>query len=109
MQEHWIKEGQGFILVYSITDPESFLEIAKILDRIKRVTCTDRMPIIIVGNKSDLEHQRKVDKEEVMKTIKGTDYLHLECSAKEGTNCQLVFENLLKSIITKRQLRDKRG
>lgn len=66
------------------------------------------MPTIIVGNKSDLEHLRKVEKDEVLKIIDKNDYLHLECSAKEGTNCQQVFENLLKKIIDKEANRKHR-
>ncbi len=101
MQEHWIKDGQGFILVYSITDPESFSDLSYILSRITRVQRSARMPIIIVGNKCDLESQRAVPTSVVEEFCAEKKYLHIECSAKADINCKEVFSKLLESIIQK--------
>ena len=91
MQEHWIKEGQGFVLVYSIVDNESFEEITSFLSRIRRVCKRTNMPIMVVGNKVDLEPQRKVQHEAVQELCAKNNLLHIECSAKTGFRCKEVF------------------
>ncbi|KAL7417178.1 small GTPase superfamily [Mrakia frigida] len=56
LRNQWIKDGEGFILVYSIASSASFSRIPDIFDRVldtKRMQGEDRPPIIIVGNKCD--------------------------------------------------------
>lgn len=60
MREQYMRGGEGFILVYSITDRRSFEEISNYITHIERVRNCSDTPIVIVGNKSDLEHQRVV-------------------------------------------------
>ncbi|EDV21043.1 GTP-binding protein Rit1 [Trichoplax sp. H2] len=60
MREQYMRGGEGFILVYSITDRRSFEEISNYITHIERVRNCNDTPIVIVGNKSDLEHQRVV-------------------------------------------------
>lgn len=50
----------GFILVFSVTDFASFEEIFKFHRQILRVKDRDEFPMLMVGNKSDLEAQRVV-------------------------------------------------
>lgn len=50
----------GFILVFSVTDYASFEEIFKFHRQILRVKDRDEFPMLMVGNKSDLEAQRVV-------------------------------------------------
>lgn len=50
----------GFILVFSVTDMASFEEISKFHRQILRVKDRDEFPMLMVGNKSDLEAQRVV-------------------------------------------------
>jgi GTPase SAR1 family protein len=53
----------GFILVFSVTDYASFEEIFKFHRQILRVKDRDEFPMLMVGNKSDLEAQRVVRKQ----------------------------------------------
>lgn len=62
MREQYMRNGEGFILCYSITDRRSFEEVLAHKNLIDRVRCNDDTPIIITGNKCDLEHRRKVCK-----------------------------------------------
>ncbi|CAD5113104.1 DgyrCDS2294 [Dimorphilus gyrociliatus] len=64
MRDLYIKNGQGFIVVYSITGSQTFHDIRTMKDQISRVKGTDRAPILLVGNKVDLEPQREVSTEE---------------------------------------------
>lgn len=60
MREDFIRPGEGFLLVYSITSKHSFEEIKLFQRRILRVKEKDSFPIIVVGNKCDLEGERAV-------------------------------------------------
>jgi len=60
MRDLYIRNGQGFILVFSIVSMQSFLDIKQMRQQICRVKATDNVPIILVGNKVDLHHERQV-------------------------------------------------
>src|SRR5271169_1140463 len=60
MREQYMRTGEGFLLVYSITSRSSFEEISTFQQQILRVKDRDSYPIIIVANKADLEHERQV-------------------------------------------------
>lgn len=60
MREQYMRSGEGFLLVFSLTDHASFAEITKFQKQILRVKDRDEFPMLLVGNKSDLEHQRHV-------------------------------------------------
>lgn len=61
MRSQYMRCGEAFILVYSVTDRHSFEEAAVLYKLINRTrTGDDVMPVVFVGNKSDLEEQRKV-------------------------------------------------
>ena len=61
MREHYMLDGEGFLLVYSITERDSFKMIESYHQQILRVKDTQAVPIIVVGNKCDLECERRVD------------------------------------------------
>ena len=63
MREQYMRTGEGFLLVYSITSRQSFEEIQQFQQQILRVKDKDYFPIIIVGNKCDLEAEREVSKQ----------------------------------------------
>ena len=63
MREQYMRTGEGFLLVYSITSRQSFEEIVTFQQQILRVKDKDYFPIIVVGNKCDLEHERQVSTE----------------------------------------------
>jgi len=51
MRDLYIKNGQGFILVYSLVNAQSFHDIKPMREQICRLKGTDRVPIVLVGNK----------------------------------------------------------
>lgn len=63
MREQYMRTGEGFLLVYSITSRESFEEIRTFQQQILRVKDKDIFPMVVVGNKLDLAHERKVSVE----------------------------------------------
>jgi GTPase KRas len=60
MREQYMRTGEGFLLVYSITSRQSFEEIVTFQQQILRVKDKDQFPIIVVGNKCDLDMEREV-------------------------------------------------
>ena len=63
MREQYMRTGEGFLLVYSITSRQSFDEIQTFQQQILRVKDKDYFPIIIVGNKCDLDGEREVSRQ----------------------------------------------
>ena len=59
-RELYMKTGQGFLLVFSITSLSSLTELAELREQIIRIKDDENVPIVIVGNKSDLEEDRVV-------------------------------------------------
>ncbi|PIO67248.1 GTP-binding domain protein [Teladorsagia circumcincta] len=57
--EHCIQTSQGFVIMYSITDRESFYEAADIFTAIERAR-GGKVPIVLVGSKSDQHRKRRV-------------------------------------------------
>jgi Ras-related protein Rap-1B len=57
-----MKTGQGFLLVFSITSLSSLTELAELREQIIRIKDDENVPIVIVGNKSDLEDDRVVSR-----------------------------------------------
>lgn len=60
MREQYMRTGEGFLLVYSITSRQSFDEISTFHQQICRVKDKDHVPMVLVGNKVDLEEHREV-------------------------------------------------
>eukprot|EP01083_Nonionella_stella_P241500 843329_1 len=63
MRDHWIREGDGLLLVYSITSALAFDEIQMGRERILQHKDAEHAPIVIAGNKGDLESDRQVSKQ----------------------------------------------
>lgn len=60
MRDLYMKTGQGFLLVFSITSASSVEEMSNLRDEIIRIKDDENIPIVIVGNKADLEENRAV-------------------------------------------------
>ncbi|KAI9908108.1 hypothetical protein PsorP6_003703 [Peronosclerospora sorghi] len=83
MQDQWMREGKGFLLVYSVTSRSSFDDIAAFKDKILRAKDVDNVPIVLVGNKCDLEAQRQVAANEGKDLSRHWGCAFMETSAKE--------------------------
>lgn len=51
MREQYMRSGEGFLLVFSVTERSSFEEIYKFHRQILRVKDRDEFPMLMVGNK----------------------------------------------------------
>jgi GTPase KRas protein len=62
MREQYMRTGEGFLLVYDITSRQSFEEITTFQQQILRVKDKDNFPMVVAGNKCDLESEREVSR-----------------------------------------------
>jgi GTPase SAR1 family protein len=84
--------------LYSITSRPSFDQILVFRDQILRVKDVDYAPMILVGNKCDLEERREVSKQEGIELAKSWGINFIETSAKTGLNVDEVFHQLVRTI-----------
>lgn len=62
MREQYMRSGEGFLLVYSITSRLTFDEMLEFHEQILRVKDQDAFPMILIANKCDLEFEREVSR-----------------------------------------------
>merc|ERR1712071_376766 len=93
-----MKNGQGFVLVYSITAQSTFNDLQDLREQILRVKDTDDVPLVLVGNKCDLEDERVVGKDQGMNLARHWNSASLESSAKTKFNVTEIFYNLVQQI-----------
>ncbi|PWA18868.1 hypothetical protein CCH79_00005092, partial [Gambusia affinis] len=98
MREQYMRTGEGFLLVFSVTDRGSFEEIYKFQRQILRVKDRDEFPMILVGNKADLELQRQVTQEEGQQLARQLKVTYMEASAKIRMNVDQAFHELVREI-----------
>uniref|UniRef100_A0A0N4ZK24 small monomeric GTPase n=1 Tax=Parastrongyloides trichosuri TaxID=131310 RepID=A0A0N4ZK24_PARTI len=98
MRDLYIKNGQGFVIVYSITNQQTFHDIKNMRDQIIRVKANENVPLILIGNKIDMNNQRQVRVEEGMSLAEYWSCPFAECSAKSGHNVNLVFAEIVREM-----------
>ncbi|KAJ8589537.1 ras-domain-containing protein [Rhizopogon salebrosus TDB-379] len=98
MREQYMRTGEGFLLVYSITSRDSFEEISTFHQQILRVKDQDSFPVIVVANKCDLEYERQVGMNEGRDLAKHFRCKFIETSAKQRINVDEAFSNLVREI-----------
>jgi GTPase SAR1 family protein len=60
VRDQYMRSGDGYICVFAVTIEASFIKVKELYDLVLRVKDADSVPFVIVGNKCDLEKQRKV-------------------------------------------------
>ncbi|KAK4703679.1 hypothetical protein P7C70_g2539, partial [Phenoliferia sp. Uapishka_3] len=98
MREQYMRTGEGFLLVYSITSRNSFDEIGTFHQQILRVKDKDYFPVIVVANKCDLEYERQVGGHEGRGLAEHFGCRFIETSAKQRLNVDEAFSNLVREI-----------
>lgn len=94
--------GQGFLLVFSITSLNSLMELSELRDQIIRIKDDEKTPLVIVGNKSDLEEDRAVSRARAFAVSQSWGNApYYETSARRRANVDEVFVDLCRQIIRK--------
>jgi len=105
LAESYIKKANCALLVYDISQRDTFENIKKWMENIEEVG--EEMPIILIGNKSDLNDQRLVSFDEGKKKAEDYKCPFFETSCKTGDHvsecfielAELVYEKIGKKLI----------
>ena len=98
MQDQWFRQGQGFLVVYSVVNKKSFLEVTELRKKIERIKDSPQVPMVLVGNKCDLEHERVVPKSEGQALAQQFNCPFFETSAKDHVNVDECFRELVREV-----------
>lgn len=100
MRELYIKNGEGFILVYSITDESSLKELENLREQIARIKDNTNIPMVLVANKCDLDESRQVTSQQGVDLANSWGKIPFyETSAKYRSNVDEVFTDLVRQIM----------
>lgn len=108
ISDRQLQWSDGFILVYSICDRASFDSVRQQVQYIRQAQqkLSSSAPLIIVGNKRDLQHRRAVSSEEGRLLALSADCGFFEISAAEAHHgVVMVFHELLDQIREARALK----
>ncbi|KAJ6252455.1 ras-like protein rasd [Anaeramoeba flamelloides] len=98
MRDSYMREGEGFLVVYAINSRNSFDEVSSFREQITQAKDSDEVPMMIVGNKNDLENERQVSQGEGTDLAKSFNSPFIETSAKTRTNVEEAFFGLVREI-----------
>jgi Ras-related protein M-Ras len=99
MREQYMRKGDGFLLVFSVTDNNSYNTVRQFHTQISRVKDRDDCPMLLVGNKVDLLHQRRVQTEQGMELARQLNIPYIETSAKDPPlNVDNAFHQVVRII-----------
>jgi len=90
----------GYVLVYSIDSTKSFEIVRIIYDKIMDMVGNPNVPVVLVGNKSDLHAEREVSREEGEKLAKEINAVFLETCAKDNLCVNDLFQKVVLQIET---------
>jgi GTPase KRas protein len=121
LRDQWIRDGEGFVLVYSISSRSSFTRIQKFHHQIQRVkessasspsypgspiaaaAPTGNVPVMLVGNKSDRVTEREVSTQEGHALARELGCEFVEASAKNCVNVEKAFYDVVRLLRRQRQ------
>ncbi|AEO62336.1 uncharacterized protein THITE_2106402 [Thermothielavioides terrestris NRRL 8126] len=121
LRDQWIRDGEGFILVYSISSRSSFTRIRRFHHQIQRVkesaasspsypgspisaaNQSAPVPIMLVGNKSDRIAEREVSTQEGHALARELGCEFVEASAKNYINVDKAFYDVVRILRRQRQ------
>ena len=110
LSKSFIKDADGIFFVYDITKKDSFDHIKMWLD--ESINTNNQFKKMILGNKKDLQSDRKVTISQLNKYYNITNITGMEVSAKTGENIKEAFDaltNLIINDMTKEQIIKKYG
>jgi len=123
LRDQWIRDGEGFLLVYSICSRSSFERVRRFQEQIHRVKDASlptipspptspsdspyppqsKIPLMLVGNKADRSTEREVSAQEGRSLATELGCLFTESSAKTCQNVELAFYEVVRQIRRQRE------
>ena len=102
LTQNYFKNAEGVLLVYDVTSTESFENLKFWIDSIKdnMVQKNMNIPLIIIGNKIDMEDSREITKENAEKFSGDNNYKYFETSAKTGVGVDDAIRELVNQVLS---------
>lgn len=98
VRDNYFRSGEGFLCVFSLVDRESFAGVAEVRESVLRVKIDERTPLILVGNKADLQDSREISNEDAQALANSWGVPYIETSAKTKLNVDKVYFDLLGMV-----------
>ncbi|CAL1696461.1 unnamed protein product [Somion occarium] len=98
LRDQWVREGQGFILVYSIASRATFERLEVFRQAMLKVKRNNPVVFLLVGNKCDKQYEREVTREEGLQLARTFGCEFLETSAKTAHNVERLFTTLVRLL-----------
>lgn len=99
IRDNYFRTGEAFLLVYAINDQEGLQVLSSLREQVLRAKNTDRVPMILVANKSDLkDNWNKNNVDAGMEFARQHGIAFVETSAKTRYNVDLVFEKAAREV-----------
>jgi small GTP-binding protein len=98
MRTSYMRQGKGFIIVYAVDNRSSFDEVEVFYRDLTRTKGTARIPLVICGNKCDLNDTRVVSKQEGEELAEKLTATFMETSALANINVENAFRGLVLEI-----------
>ena len=95
----FLRNAEGVIIVFDVTSQDSFDNVKGWINSVKSNIGENVIPIIIVGNKIDMENMREISKEDGNKTASENGFKYFETSAKTGKGVDEAFKELVNQIL----------
>ncbi|KAI0094590.1 small GTPase superfamily [Irpex rosettiformis] len=102
LRDQWVKEGEGFILAYSIASRATFDRVEVFRQAMLKVK-REKAVFMLVGNKCDKQYEREVSREEGAQLARHFGCEFLETSAKTCLNVERLFTHLVRLLRQSRQ------
>ncbi|KAJ2726695.1 GTPase Ryh1 [Coemansia sp. Benny D115] len=93
----YIRDSSVALVIYDITNRESFSQTSKWIDDVRAERGADVI-IVLVGNKTDLSDSRQVSTEEGEKKARDLNVMFMETSAKAGRNVKDLFKKIAQAL-----------
>ncbi|XP_077098266.1 ras-related protein Rab-6A isoform X2 [Siphateles boraxobius] len=102
----YIRDSAAAVVVYDITNVNSFQQTTKWIDDVRTERGSDVI-IMLVGNKTDLADKRQVSIEEGERKAKELNVMFIETSAKAGYNVKQLFRRVAAALPGMESTQDK--
>ena len=99
----YYRGANAIIIVFDLSEEKSFAHVSDWLKQIEK-HAKENVLKFLVGNKCDLEDQRKISKEEAKNFADEHNLPYIETSAKDGVNISELFENSINQYLNKTNL-----
>ncbi|KAI8082640.1 small GTPase superfamily [Gilbertella persicaria] len=103
IRDNYYRSGEGFLCVFSVCEQESLDHTQEFRDQILRVLDDESIPFVLVGNKVDLAHLRKVESGSAQQIAQEWGCPYIETSAKTRQNVDEVYTVLMRLIAKRKE------